>query len=356
MKNEEMFNRLVENGLDFLSKAISELKDNQQPKYSVIHFHAAVELFLKARLMHEHWSLVISKKQEPDREKFVKGDFQSASLDEANSRLRKIVQNGLSETELKAFKAVAKHRNKMVHFYHEGHTAKESEELISGIVKEQLNAWYFLHKLLTDKWKDVFSDWNEKIADIDDALRKLHEFLQVVFDNLGPEIDTLKKKGIQFEECPSCWFEAKNYDDKTNVIYESKCLVCGFGEMYLKIECPECGEIVIVGNNRHDTNCSCGKTLAPGDVAEALRDWGAAHIAGKEGDDLWGIGNCSDCDGFQTVAYTENEEWICAGCFGVFESLEFCEWCNEQNTGDMEHSMFDGCNHCDGRGGLIRDD
>ena len=54
-----MFNRLVENAFDFLFKAISEIEG--QPKYSVIHFYAAVELFVKARLMKEHWSLVISQ-------------------------------------------------------------------------------------------------------------------------------------------------------------------------------------------------------------------------------------------------------------------------------------------------------
>ncbi len=59
MNKEEMFNRLVENAFDFLFKAISEIEG--QPKYSVIHFYAAVELFVKARLMKEHWSLVISQ-------------------------------------------------------------------------------------------------------------------------------------------------------------------------------------------------------------------------------------------------------------------------------------------------------
>ena len=55
MNNDEMFKSLVENALDFLFKAVSEINDN--PKYSVIHFYAAVELFVKARLMKEHCKL-----------------------------------------------------------------------------------------------------------------------------------------------------------------------------------------------------------------------------------------------------------------------------------------------------------
>ena len=61
MRKEEILERLVENGLDFLHKAIDELKDH--PKFSLIHFYSAVEHFLKARLMEEHWTLVISQRQ-----------------------------------------------------------------------------------------------------------------------------------------------------------------------------------------------------------------------------------------------------------------------------------------------------
>lgn len=198
-----MFNRLVENGLDFLSKAISELTD--RPKYSVIHFYAAVELFVKSRLMYEHWSLVITKRQEPDWDKFVSGDFQSVSLDEAAIRLDKIVRSGLSGAEISAFREIAKHRNKMVHFFHEAHSAEENNELTRSIIKQQLKAWYFLHQLLTVQWNEVFTDWSENISKIDTSLRKYHEFLQIVFDNMRSQIEVLKKKGYLFETMSILW-------------------------------------------------------------------------------------------------------------------------------------------------------
>ena len=119
MNKELMFNHLVENALDFLNKAILELND--YPKYSVINFHASVELFLKARLMAEHWTLVIAKRQDPDWDKFIAGDFQSASLDEAANRLAKVIRSGLTKREHEVFRRVTKHRNKMVHFFHEAH-------------------------------------------------------------------------------------------------------------------------------------------------------------------------------------------------------------------------------------------
>lgn len=354
MNNEEMFSRLVDNAFDFLFKAVSEIEG--QPKYSVIHFYAAVELFVKARLMKEHWSLVISQRQEAEWEKFIVGDFQSVTLTEAASKLRKIVCSGLTKAELDAFKEVANDRNKMIHFFHEAHSEEESGEFKRDIVKKQLKAWFFLHQLLIVKWKNEFSSWDEKITELDKKLRKLHEFLQLIFDNLNPKIEANKEKGVQYAECPSCGFAAQELCEEENTIYEAECLVCGLTEQSLNIECSACGNTVILKEEGFGQCDSCMKDIEPKDVAGVLIDSGAAHIAAMEGDYSWGEGNCSHCDGYHTVVHTENDEWICASCFGVFESLEFCGWCNEPNTGDMEHSYVAGCNYCDGMAGWHRDD
>src|SRR4051812_44192212 len=71
------FDKLVENGLDFLQRSLSEVKKN--PKYSVIHFSSGIELLLKARLLHEHWSLVVVKPGEITKQQFLSGDFESVS-------------------------------------------------------------------------------------------------------------------------------------------------------------------------------------------------------------------------------------------------------------------------------------
>ena len=112
----DKFNCLVENALNFLDQSIIELEN--KPKFSVIHFHAAIELFLKARLMAEHWSLVISSKKEADWIAFKKGDFVSVSLEESVRKLDKIVQSGINIKALDIFRKITSHRNQMVHFYH----------------------------------------------------------------------------------------------------------------------------------------------------------------------------------------------------------------------------------------------
>ena len=354
MKKEDMLERLVENGFDFLNKAIEDLQEH--PKFSVIHFHAAVELFLKARLMEEHWSLVISHRQNPDWNKFISGNFQSVSLDGAADRLEKIVRNGLSKSELKSFLEITKHRNKAVHFFHEAHSSEQNSEQVRGIVKQQLTAWYFLHHILTTRWKDVFSRWSESLLKVDKKLRSLHTFLQVVYDQIKPDIEKRKKDGEMFERCPSCLFESQHHGIDQKVVYEANCLVCGLNENALKIFCPFCGEDVTFINEGFGQCDNCSKRFEPDDLAYELIDEKAAYVAAKEGDSSWNLGNCSDCDGYHTVVRTEADEYICTSCFLTLEHLEYCDWCNEPNTGDMENSSWAGCNHCDGRAGWDRDD
>jgi hypothetical protein len=354
MKKDDLLKLLVENGFDFLSRSIDELVDS--PKYSVIHFYSAVELLVKARLMAEHWSLIVSKRQEPDMQDFIGGNFQSVTLDEAANRLQKVVQSGLSDQELQSFRNVRKHRNKMVHFFHEAHSHGKNDELRRTIAKEQLNAWYLLHRLLTGRWRCTFEHWSSRINEIDTALRKHHIFLQVVFDHAKPEIARLKTEGYLFEKCPSCGFDSQQHENVVEELYQSHCLVCGLSDNCLMLNCPECEELVRFVNEGSATCSSCNEHIDHDEVAKALIDEVAAYRAAKEGDDSWNLGNCSDCDGYHTVVRLKDDTYLCVSCFEKFDSLNWCEWCNELNTGDMEDSYLTGCNHCDGKVGWDEDD
>jgi hypothetical protein len=354
MNKEEMLHALVENGFDFLEKAIDDIEKN--PKYSVINFHAAVELFLKARLMSEHWSLVISDRQKPDWDKFITGNFQSISLDGAADRLEKVVRSGLTKSELTSFREVTKHRNKAVHFFHEAHSKKENQDQVRNIVKQQLTAWYFLHNLLTNRWDNVFSKWTDKLKTIDGLLKELHAFLQVIYDQLKPELERKKLQGVLFNDCPSCGFKAQRNEADCKIVYDADCLVCGLSEKALKINCTSCGHEIRFVNEGFGNCDNCNTIYEPDDLAEELLDSGATHSALMDGDDSWDLGNCAHCDGYHTVVRTDKDDYICTSCFLVKEYLRRCDWCNEPNTGDMEHSSWTGCSHCDGRAGWEKDD
>jgi hypothetical protein len=112
----ERFDDVVRNAFDFLVRSIDELE--RYPKYSVIHFYSAIELFVKARLLKEHWTLIVAKPDVADKAKFQRGDFQSVGLKDANERLTKITADGLLDEELKCFDGLRQERNQMVHFAH----------------------------------------------------------------------------------------------------------------------------------------------------------------------------------------------------------------------------------------------
>ena len=351
MDTQELFRRLVANAFDFLTHSIEEL--DAYPKYAVIHLNAAVELFLKARLMSDHWSLVVAHGQRADWTQFVAGDFRSVSLDEAVDKLDKILQSGLTEREIRVFKDIAHHRNKTVHFFHEADYASRQQDVRRVIAREQLCAGYFLHRLLKDKWLDVFGEWSTQIDGIYDSLKARRAFLQVVFDEKAPTIQERIAHGSRFCPCPSCGFDALEHAGMLDRIETSTCLVCNLVDRVLTIVCSHCGEKVDFVGEGLSACESCGADYEPADVAGRLVDEQAAYVATKDGDDSYDLGNCNLCDGYQTVVLDRAGDHVCTNCFQRFDCLSRCGWCNEPNSGDMGDSYVAGCNHC---GGLVGHD
>jgi len=143
---------IFENAIDFLEKSLEEFKDS--PKYSILHFAIAIEILLKARLSLEHWSLVVLKN--PNKSNYLKGNFVSVNLDEAVRRLRDIAGENITDLELKSFKKLSAHRNKVIHFYHTEMSNDRKSEALQKIIKEQCECWYHIKILFTKKWVKSF--------------------------------------------------------------------------------------------------------------------------------------------------------------------------------------------------------
>ena len=336
--SDKILARLVENAFDFLERPIDELREH--PKYSVIHFYSAVELFLKARLLREHWSIVVKK--DPDWSKFKSGDFISVNLREAANRLAKIARSPLPKSYLETFNAVGKHRNRMVHFYHGD--AGEKGTLQEKIVKEQLRAWYFLQKLLSEEWKDVFAPWEQQSEAIGVRLRGLKSFLQVVYDCKKTDIEKKISQGIIFEICPSCGFHAQEHHCDSPQVYTASCLVCDFSQSAVPIICPQCEKGIIVRGEGFYTCERCEAKIEPEDIAEALESQKSGVF---DKDDDWRGASCGDCGGVDTVVKLEDGRYFCTNCFEKFDTVEYCEWCNEPNPGELEDSYIRCCQVCE---------
>jgi len=57
--NEEMFDAVVRNAIDFVDSSLDQLE--RRPKNGIVDFYNAIELFLKTRMMAAHSTFIVSK-------------------------------------------------------------------------------------------------------------------------------------------------------------------------------------------------------------------------------------------------------------------------------------------------------
>ena len=349
MNQKQIFNSLAKNAFDFLNQAMEEF--DKSPKYSVIHFCAAVEMILKARLMLEHWSLIVSKPELANIDRFMAGEFISVTMDESRTRLRDIAKEEIPDDAFNSFRALAKHRNKMIHFFHSD--IDKDDQAKAQIVAEHCRAWFHLHHLLV-KWDAYFKGFRSDVSKANRAMKQHGKYLTAKFNALKPELDALRNSGTTPQKCSACNFKAAMPDNLDQQITNITCLVCDNLETQVEIECPHCNQQVVIASEGFATCCHCNGKIEPKHVVDALTDHDTAHIAIADGHDGWENANCATCDGYHTVVNRGNF-YFCGNCFDISDGVEYCGWCNEPNTGDMEHSFGAGCNHCDGRMGWEKD-
>jgi hypothetical protein len=350
MKHEQMVERLVANALDFLEHSLHDF--DTAPKFSVIHFYAAVELFLKARLLAEHWSLVVTKRQDPDFKRFVSGDFQSVSLEEAAEKLDKVLQSPLTPSELAQFRSLAKHRNRMVHFFHEVATGHAVDALKQQIAMEQMKAWYLLNRLLTDRWDNVFGKWKANLEKVTKGLVRHHEYLQIVYDDKKPEIEAQIAQGVIVEECLSCGFKAAKAEEILGDLEQIDCFVCQFSAEYLIVDCPKCDHQIAFINDGFSKCTKCGYKIEPAELAELMSQ---DQLGTKDYFESGLPAHCAECESIETVIEYK-DRFLCMCCFNIYESEELhqCEWCTSLNAGNIPDSYWKGCVACEGRAGHER--
>lgn len=344
---ETLLNLLVENAFDFLERSLDEFEG--APKYSVIHFYTAIELFLKARLMADDWTLIISKrkKQQPSWEKFKEGDFKSVSLTE----MKEILDKGqYNKSEFESFGKLAMHRNKMVHFYHAATTESAHKELLDSLAQEQLHAWFMLNKMLQG-WDEYFYKWQDKLSEITFKLSKIREYLRTVYDYYRPGIEICKADGAIVKICPSCNYESVMYGKVLDCLTVGSCCVCNYEEPILEVKCPDCDSSVTFVNDGYGKCPQCGRTIEPKDLVSILTE----DVPFDKDDLVTGLpAHCTFCDGYETVIEYE-EKYFCTSCFLIFDEgdLERCDWCGHLNAGKLDDSNLTGCVECDGSLGYI---
>lgn len=319
----DIFSSIVTNAIDFLFQSVRALEED--PKQSLINFYTAVELFVKARLMREHWSLVYSQPHKATLRSFLEGDLVSVGLDEARTRLANIAGVTIPSAAYDTFDELRQERNRLIHFFNPGY--RRTSEL-NDVTASQYKGWYYLHKLLTENWREPFKDYLHLFEQMDQAMHSQHSFLQAKYESLQQALEKGREGGTTFFRCGVCNFPAVREIAQTDIesVVSVGCLVCTHETWGLNIQCPECATMCLyaLGEGICD---QCGFRFRLDDILQFFTpdpDWLQVELA-----------YCATCEySAEPTVIVYAGQWLCLFCLNTHDYPDHCGWCGEFVTGD----------------------
>lgn len=300
MTQDEIFNNLVDSAFDFMGHALDAVAD--EPKYALMSLASGIELVFKARLVREDVQWIASEPTEASSERFEQGRIKTVGFDLARRRIEALSGAPVDKAACDAFNAVARHRNRVVHFFH-----TDLETLRTHVVSDIYVAWHYLYELMTGEWRTYFSDHESAMRAFGTRLQGLKPLLQAIFERVvSGSVDA-----GSLAQCPCCDFQG---------------LDSAKGSGYIGAICRVCGY-------------------------QAL-----SHRAIKHGEEVF-CGSCGECDGIQTVIDT-GLCFKCKECEETFSDYMTCEFCGEHwvgVSGDFG-DYLEGCPHCGGAAAHWKDE
>lgn len=335
---------LIENGMDFLTKAREEFSKKKY-KHSVVSFWTAVEIMLKVPLLNEHWSLVCTGKK-ISRSKYLEGDFQSVTYDEACARLEDILEKPLKKETKEIFNAVRQHRNRVVHFHHPQFT----DLLVKDILAQQAHAWFALNRFMREDWSSVFGPLHSwKLAFSESYLAKINLFYaERLMALVSPELQQLEAAGATILTCPECRQKARvetrvNTDSHDHKIVTKECHVCASTYRSAVFPCPACQCIVSCDEGEDDVICpECNHAYNRYELFDQ-----ESFRSVDEMIDAMPRSGCTSCMSPESVCIFGNG-YLCTRCFNFYAELHECRCCGHLSDAIPSNSGFVGCEFCDG--------
>lgn len=343
-----MFDRLVQNALDFMERALKQIE--KDPKSSLIFFWTGLELFVKARLLREHWSLILTDPQKANLSNFKLGNFVSISFTEAIKRIRNVCGISITGGENKCFQVLRDHRNKLVHFFNPDYATLIRASAIEQVAIEQCLAWYFLHQWLTVNWKKEFQNYHLELDKIHKLINKNRKFFLAKFQALEVKLKAMAKKGTTISKCVVCdcksTKEDRLYQQTGLELIRLRCLVCDFFGVILQIPCPECNNMIDIEDLGEG---QCGNCQFEICMTELIEKYGE-NMSWEELKIDEPNAYCSDCEYSEaaSVIPLDDGTHLCLSCLSTHERIANCEYCNAKITGDSEGTYLSGCVLCEG--------
>ena len=353
---DEWFNSVVKNAVLFLKQSVDNLET--APRSSIIDLYTAIELLFKARLMKEHWSLILRKPEDAKITSFENGDFHSVYLEQSEKRLKNICGESFKKEAINNFKALGEHRNQIVHFAHTSFNNKSDE-----LVIEHWGAWFYLHDLLKSQWFEVFSNFQSHFDTLHAQVQNRKPFLQVKYEAVSNDIEIEKKKGNEIVSCPSCSFDGALITKTNNWGKDFRCMVCDVKDEIPKdiegtIPCENCSEefSYFMVENHECPNCKTinSPSHALNEYTKIYRqDYDAEEEEiGEEGVDydsvdvLYPIGLCHKCEADTPSVVPVDGLEVCVFCEERGWRVILCEPCDVYVTGDPDGIKYFACHLC----------
>lgn len=323
--------QILKNSLIFLLEGIHQIEIN--PKQSIVSFWTGVELFIKALLVEEHWSLIAKDTRTISQEKFKNGDFVSIDFSHSIDLLENVFSVSLEKKTKKAFETIRKHRNKIVHFTNPRIENKNAWDL-SDLFLEMGNVWNELQGL----YLPVIDFDENELPILYENISKAIDSHNVILEGKYQQVHEKKLRHLDCNDilsCSSCDYKAVILSPVNSILYESKCLVCNDEVDVIKIKCDHCNNINIL----HKSETICSKCHEELDLM--------SYILGKRTQQSETIiAACHRC-GSKSVINIQSI-WFCLNCFSYHLDVSVCDSCGAHVTHSTKNSYTDGCICCEG--------
>ena len=339
---EHFFDIIATIAIEFFNASIKDFKS--RPKYSVINFCSGLELILKARLLKEHWSLIVKRPEEAALLRFQNGDFVSVSVDEVLKRLANIGSETFSQDETRCFERLRDHRNKVVHFCHDAYSKKPNAKLLEEVAAEQCMAWCYLHRRLTGVWSEYFKEHSKAIERLNGKLHRHRVFLRAKFTTLRPDIEKEISAGAEYRICSACGCHSARVYELVEPVHQIECSVCGTRDSFMRVTCSKCHKLSDV-DDLASGSCDdedCGGDISLGDV---MSEYVPAYDPRDHEEQAY---YCAACENPELSATILGDRYFCFWCKEWFDTTDQCGFCGYHLVGfDPIGSSLYGCFMCD---------
>ncbi|MFJ2109482.1 hypothetical protein ACIOHH_33480 [Streptomyces microflavus] len=271
----------IPNGIDYLVSVVKHLHPDtggtpRDIKYAVLHLQAAAEVLLKARLSHEHWSLVFKDPAKANWDDVADASFESCTTTAAVERLRNIASLPITKKNADALADLAKDRNRLQH-YGLTHNAKAVESRAATVLDFLMD--FLDGALVPQLTQDEAAFVAPQMALVRDGLSAIQSFVTKRMNRLRGEV-------------------LKGSEERT-------------------LRCPDCNQLALLASDASGGFCHfCDQAWTADDLAYALQ----SHPTGSQ------LNECPDCHG---PTLTDSAEFAdtrvtlyCTTCAVRFDSSE----------------------------------